>query len=482
MNLANHTRWPLALAAVAALAALARLGAALLVWGALPEGFLLNADSAEYHRQALILAGLAPGSLPAVFGLSPLTVAWGGLWHALLGPGVFAVIGPQIVLGAGTAVLAADVGRRVSGRAAGIAAGLLAGLCGPLIFNDVAIMAEPLAAFLAIAVALAALVVGDRPTADRLALLGLVTGLLAICRPNLALLLPVGLAIAVVAAGRAAPDGGRRPGPALAALLFLAAATLPVAPVTASNLARSGAFVPVTAGAGMNLFLGNHQGSTGRLKPVFGARTAAELYRAFQQKAESATGRELDPAEISRFWIAATGREIADDPARFARLLGKKIVYGLNDFEVPDNWDLPFIGQRLPLPLHRLPGFGLLFPLGLLGLVLLWRGGPPGTRMLHGIAAAAFLTMLLFFVSGRYRTPALPVLAVGSGHALVWLAWQFASLKAADPAIRRAGARKAMLAGLALAALAVFAHLPVLESRHDLEGQRLDSFRSHGKP
>jgi hypothetical protein len=473
---AGRERWPLALAAVGSVAALARLATALMVWGALPEGFLLNADSGEYHRQSLILAGLAPGALPEVFGLSPLTVIWGALWHGLLGPGVWAVIAPQTLLGAGTAVLAAAAGRRAGGAGAGIAAGLLVALCGPLIFHDIAVLAEPLAAFLAAALALAALRAGERASASRLATLGLTMGLLVVCRPNLALLVPAGLALAVAASRRAAPGTDHRPGPALAALVFLAAVALPVTPVTAYNLARSGALVPLTAGAGMNLFLGNNQGSTGRLEPTFGARNADELYRAFRQKAEAATGRELDPAEVSRFWTAATWREIADDPASFTRLLGKKAVYGLNGFEVPDNWDIAFIGEALPVPLHRLPGFGALFPLGLLGLALLWRSGPPGSRMLHAIAAAAFLTMLLFFVSGRYRAPALPALAVASGCALAWLWEQVAILRRGDGEARRSAARRAMVAGLALALLSAFAHLPVIEPRHDLERQRLESF------
>jgi 4-amino-4-deoxy-L-arabinose transferase-like glycosyltransferase len=460
-------------------AALARLGTALLVWSTLPEGFLLNADSAEYHRQSLILAGLAPGSLPEVFGSSPLTVAWGGLWHALLGAGVWAVIGPQIVLGAGTAVVIAVAARRLGGDLAGWVAGLLAALCGPLIFYDIAILAEPLAAFLAAAATLAALRAGEKPTAARVAILGLILGLLTACRPNFALLLPVGLVL-VIAASRRAGDG-HRPNPALAAVLFVAAALLPVVPVAAFNTARSGAFVPVTAGAGMNLFLGNHQGATGRLEPVFGAKNAAELYRAFRRKAEAATGRELDPAEISRFWTAAALREVADDPARFARLLGKKLVYGLNAFEVPDNWDIDFIGGEIALPAHLLPGFGLLFPLGTLGLALLWRRGPPGSRMLHAVAAAALLTMLLFFVSGRYRAPALPALAVASGYALAWLGSLARTLLAGESGPRRMAARALMLAGLALALLSALSHLPVLHPRHDLERQRLESFSARNE-
>jgi 4-amino-4-deoxy-L-arabinose transferase-like glycosyltransferase len=479
MTSARAARLPLALAVVAVVAALARLGTALLVWGTLPEGFLLNADCAEYHRQALILAGLAPGSLPEVFGLSPLTVAWGGLWHALLGPGVWAVIGPQIVLGTGTAVVTAVAARRLGGDLAGWVAGLLAALLGPLIFYDIAILAEPLAAFLAAATALAFLRMGERPVASRVALPGLLLGLLIACRPNSALLLPAGLVL-VIAASRRAGDGHRR-NPALAAALFVAAALLPVVPVAAFNTARSGAFVPLTAGAGMNLFLGNNQGASGRLEPVFGARTADELYRAFEQRAEAAVGRELDPAEISRFWTAAAWREVADDPARFARLLGRKAVYASNDFEVPDNWDIPFIGGRLPLPVHLLPGFGVLFPLGALGLILLWRRGPPGSRMLHAVAGAAFLTMLLFFVSGRYRAPALPILAVASGYALAWLGSLARTLLAGESGPRRRAARALMLAALALALLSVLAHLPVLHPRHDLERQRLESFSARGE-
>ena len=97
--------------------------------------------------------------------------------------------------------------------------------------------------------------------------------------------------------------------------------------------------------------------------------------------------------------------------------------------------------------------------------------------MLHALAAAAWLTMLLFFVSGRYRAPALPVLAAAAGYAVVWLWRRFRELGGSAPEERRAAARRLMLAGLALALLSALAHLPLLDGRHDLERQRLNSFQ-----
>ena len=56
----------------------------------------------------------------------------------------------------------------------------------------------------------------------------------------------------------------------------------------------------------------------------------------------------MNQAEVSRFWTLMTWREIEDDPARYLLLLGKKLVYALNDFEIPNNVNIAFLQVVLP--------------------------------------------------------------------------------------------------------------------------------------
>jgi hypothetical protein len=466
---AERQRWLIALFGLGLLALATRLVAAAAVWS-LPSSYLLNADSAQYHHFALVLAGLARGSLPEIFGLSPLATVWGALWHAILGPSVQALIGPQaLILGVGTTLLVAASARRLGGPAAGIVAGALTAVCEPLVLYDCAVLATPLAVFLSAATLWSTLHAAHRPSLARCAILGLVIGASIACRPNSALFVPV--ALAIVAAAPAVPPVRARL--ARAAALVVATA-IPVLPFTVANAVRSGAFVPVTASAGINLFIGNNQGATGRLQSVFGEHSAIDSFAVFDSRAEQVVGRPLDASEVSAFWTEKTAQEIADDPGRFAALIGKKLVYGLNDFEAPDSWSIPFLETELPPLISWLPGFGVLFALGLLGLIISWRRGPPGRRGIHGICAAALATMLIFFVAGRYRAPMLPALAAAAGIAAIWIADRVATLRSRHKiSERRRAAASLAGAGLLIAAAINLAELPILESRDDIELERL---------
>jgi len=454
----HRQRWLIALLGLAAASIVTRAVLADAVW-TLPQRYLLNADSAQYHHYALVLAGLVDGELPRIFDLSPLATVWGALWHALFGPAVEAVIVPQILLlGTGTTLLVASSARRLAGPTAGVTAGALVAICEPLAFYDCAVLATPLAVFLAAATLHGTLLAAERPTLLRCAGLGLLCGLWIACRPNTALFVPV--ALAAVALARIEPGTLAR-WSRVAVVVACTVAT--VLPFTIANAVRGGAFVPVTSSAGINLFIGNNQGATGRLESVFGEHSALESFAVFREQAERVEGRPMDAAQVSAFWIEQTGREIADDPGRFAALLGKKLAYGVNDFEAPDSWSIPFLETELAPAASWLPGFGFLLALGLPGLILLWRRGPPGRRAVHGICGVALVTMLAFFVAGRYRAPMIPALAVAAGASLAWIAER----------LREGATKRLAVASVLIALAANLTNLSILESRDDIELERL---------
>jgi len=470
-----EARWPVILVALALLALAARITVALSVWS-LPHPYLLNADAAEYHSNALAIAGLADGSIPPVFRLSPGTIFWGALWHRLFGPSPWAVILPQIALGCGTVLLAAACARRLGGVIAGLAAGLLAALCKPLILYETAILPTGPAVFFATLFAWIALETAGEFTLPRAAAIGLVLGLLIAFRTNAVLLVPVALALLI---GARLPSTRR--GRLLAVAVVLLIGALPVLPITVSNQVRGGAFVPVTSNTGMNLFIGNHQGSNGRLNPAFGTHTADRAFEVFSDIASKKSGLALNPAEVSAFWTDRTAEEIIDDPARFAALLGRKALYGLNGFETPDNVDPAFLGEISRPVGSPVPGFGFLFSLRIVGLVIIWRQRTPGSRAIHGVFAFPFATMLIFFVSGRYRAPAIPMLAIASGVTVAWALKEIAALRGRQATkVRRASSRLAA-ASVAIAVAAATTSLPILEPRFEIELARLsDAFVSTG--
>jgi len=239
-----------------------------------------------------------------------------------------------------------------------------------------------------------------------------------------------------------------------------------VAPVTIVNTVRTGAFVPVTSAAGVNLFIGNNQGSPGHAQSVFGEQNAMEAYTIFAQKAEQVVGKKLDPTQVSRFWTKQTWAEIADDPARFVLLLGKKLLYGLNDFPICDSWNIPYLETEAWPLFPPWPGFGVLLSLGLLGLIVLWRRGPRGTLAVHGVAAMSFITTMMFFVADRYRTPLTVALCIASGPAVAWCVDRIKKLHPSnEEQIRKRSALSLAGAALLIALAANIAFLPIL--KHD---------------
>ena len=67
--------------------------------------------------------------------------------------------------------------------------------------------------------------------------------------------------------------------------------------------------------------------------------------------------------------------------------------------------------------------FGVLAPLALLGIGLLWREGlhrEPGSALLLLFLLSYALSVVLFFVTARYRLPVVPVLLLFAVHGVKW--------------------------------------------------------------
>jgi Tfp pilus assembly protein PilF len=116
----------------------------------------------------------------------------------------------------------------------------------------------------------------------------------------------------------------------------------------------------------------------------------------------------------SAYWTRRALREAGEDPAGWARALGRKALRLLDARETPRNtdWEAFRADSRvLSLPLV---GFGVVAPLAFVGMAV--RGVDRRSRALWILAAAAAaLQNLAFFVADRYRLEAVPMLAVLAG-------------------------------------------------------------------
>ena len=319
-----------------------------------------------------------------------------GAWYALVGPGLLGGRLLQAILGAGTAVLLADLGRRLVDRRAGLAAGWLWALYAPAVFFGVR-LGKPAAATFFFTAALQ-LVLVRRPWTALLA--GAAVGAAALTRESLVLVIP----LVLFALGRARGRG--------ALGLGLLGVGLAGAPLVVRNVVAGAPALSYTANFGPNLWIGNHAGADGlyqamrpgRGSPGFERRDARLL-------AERAAGGEtLDDGQVSAYWRRAATSWAAAEPLTALTLTGKKAWLLAHDTEWMDSvaygavrTENPWLGA-LGVPLR----FGVLLPLALLGALYAGRS----RRYLVLPVVLLLAAHLPFFVFGRFRAPVLPLMAL----------------------------------------------------------------------
>ena len=169
------------------------------------------------------------------------------------------------------------------------------------------------------------------------------------------------------------------------------------------------------------MYIGNNARADGTYMALRFGRGAPEYERQdATELAEDASGRDLTPAEVSSYWTWQALAFIGSEPAAWLKLLGRKIALLWNRAEMLDTesqeshaeWStaVRFLG--------RVGHFGVLVPLAFLGVIVTW---PWRDRLwvLYGIAMAYAASVVMFYVSARYRYPLVPFLLLLAAAGLV---------------------------------------------------------------
>ena len=354
-------------------------------------------DARTYAEEARYLSEVSFAGRPAPFWQPPLYPVLLGVLFTLAGDDLYLPRLIQAVIGALVCVLICLLGYRVFGAGIGLGAGIAAALYGPLIYFGGELLPTLLACCLNLLVLL--LAVGEGGWARWLAA-GVLLGLSALAVANVLLFAPVLLGYLYWRQRRLRP----------VAFLLLGCA-LVIAPVTYRNWAVGGDLVLISHNAGINFYIGNNADyeQTTRIRP---GRAWAELVEMPERRAG------IDqPSAKSRYFFAQSWQYMTSEPLDFLGLLAYKGYLFLRGDEIPRNRDLYFArndSSLLSILLWKkglaFP-FGLVAPLALLGLFAFLRSPePPEGRLLGLFVACYALSVVLFFVTGRYRLPAAPVL------------------------------------------------------------------------
>ncbi len=336
-----------------------------------------------------------------------------GVVYRIAGHSYSAVYGLQALLSAGSVALTFLIGCRTVGRAAAHGGAALFAVYGTALVFDGLLLSASLIVFLECAFLWATLRALDHPEAvRRWCAAGVLLGLSILARPEIGL---AGVAIAAWIAlrrGRAWVPGVRRR--ALGVMLGLAA--LCTLTATWHNYRAERDWVLVSYNAGVNFWIGNnaHAGDTIAARPFFEWRRVARL--------PAAQGITRASAQSAWYFRQALGW-IAAHPGDAALQWLRRGALALRGREVMRNEDLyaarAYSGVLAALLWVRgvaIP-FGVIGPLAVLGLwVAKRRDGP----VLWMTAAVSLLTCVVFFVSARYRLPAIPVVVLWAGQALAW--------------------------------------------------------------
>lgn len=336
---------------------------------------------------------------PYVLSLIYSTIGRDFLWIRLL----------QAAGGAATVMLVFTIGRQVFRPSAALVGAALLALHGAMTFYESELMMEWLGALLNCVALL--LLMRARTGGPRVhAAAGAVLGISALARASIL----VFAAFALVWIVRV-HTGGRRTRNALA---FAGALVVALSPAIVHNLVVSRDFVPVTSNAGINFYIGNSRDANGTFVPIRGVDEIDDVTTS--EYVERATGRVPTPSEVSHFWFDRAMDDVRKDPGRALRLMGRKVALFFNGYEIPqiESFDIHARENGYLRVLFVRTWFVVAG--GLLGIALTassWRK----TGLLSGYVLAYAASIVLFFVTGRYRSQVVPVLCLFAGVALTAL-------------------------------------------------------------
>ncbi len=316
----------------------------------------------------------------------------------------------QALLDTGTIFLIFFMGRRMFGDGVGLLAASCYALYGMAIWLSGLLLATTLVVFLLSASLTLCLggLLDDRRWFFFPA--GFLMAIAALGRPNLVVALAGVPILYVLAFQRRA---GLRKGLILLAI-FGTGFALPMTAGAARNLQNQGRFSAFSANGGVNFYIGNGPNADGRFQPPEGmSDSPLDIVTTSIDVASRKAGRQLSPVEASSFWFSEGVQYLATEPATAVRLLLHKVRLFWSGHEPPLNFDFTRVCSMVPVLGLPLFGFGLLAPLGLVGLILIFF--EPRESWLAPLFVFPFAaSVVLFFVADRFRFPAVPLLVIAA--------------------------------------------------------------------
>lgn len=380
------------------------------LWEARENPFFqgLGLDARYYDKRAVEILDEGLIGSDAYF-MGPLYPHMLALVYAVAGRDLLVIRILQAILSSLVPVLLYRMGRRLFDPTIGLVAGIGAALYGPFIFYTGSILYTTVAVTLILWILdrLTTTVSREKQFVYQW-ITGILFGLAAVGKGNIALFVPVAM---LVLAWQARGSLIERARPALALALGVA---IVLGLIAARNYASSGDLVLLTSNGGLNFYIGNGPESSGAYEKPDGLDVDHDP--AGRRMLEAQLGRSLSPTEVSKVWSDRALAFLRENPGRGLDLLARKTTFFFSTFEIPQIESYHFQKRYSALLRALFLPFGVLLPLGVLGVAL---GTSKRNLMLALFLVVYAGSIVLFFVLTRYRLPVVPVVLLFAAGGLV---------------------------------------------------------------
>ena len=322
----------------------------------------------------------------------------------------------QIFLGSVTCFLTYLLGRKIFNRVTGTIAGIIIALYGPLIFFEAELLASGWAAFWSVALILLFLKTSSGKNLWLCLALGICGALSVITRPTFLPFFTIAVFWLAIIFYRCRNKWHQF---ALRLSAIMGGVLLVAIPVAIQNFRVTGHFGILPASGGINFYVGNNPDYVQTLtaRPGWGWEEIASL--------PEQNGVIGNMWEQQKYFNRKVMSFVLTEPFAFVKGLAHKTVQFLNSREIPRNVDMYLFGKwsrLLGLLVWKVGGFGfpfgLLLPLALLGLASYWRQIPVPLKLFLILYP---VSIILVFVTARYKVPMVPAMSVPAAAGLLGL-------------------------------------------------------------
>ncbi|OGS23042.1 MAG: hypothetical protein A2252_07950 [Elusimicrobia bacterium RIFOXYA2_FULL_39_19] len=190
-------------------------------------------------------------------------------------------------------------------------------------------------------------------------------------------------------------------------VLFLIGVLIPITTVTLRNVIIGKDFVVISANSGLNLFIGNNKNASGSYYEPYDIQGVPdeELETSWRAAERLSNKRYTKASEVSNYWFNEALEYIVLNPQKHMVLLLKKFYLIFSSFEIAETYSFYYfknISTVLKIPIS----FGLFIAAGILGIYM--NSKKSNNSLIIKIFIFSYIiSMLIFFVTGRYRIPLL---------------------------------------------------------------------------